>query len=411
MYKRKLGSKIYESNTRTFNRDLTLIIVGIAVYQFGTYMMIGQLANYMRSFGMNENTLGTISAIGSLAGMLALVGGVLGKKIGLKWMVILNHCVALPYPLLCAFWPTPAGFTIASIFSRVPYMFNFGIMVYFYTYRCDADKVKAMMTMSAITHITSIFAPTVGGILIEKIGMQCVLVLTALCYVICTALCCFMTREYYVPSSGGREGEKIAVAGRAEECRLGNFVRDKKNLPIFLLMALCACRYICDTSGPMDGVNMITLFYEDAGMNVMQRSYATTFLSLGITVFLLVGSRMTKKRTSWVILLLATLNAVADLSFLTGSTWIITVCAFFRGARSSWGSFAQNAMNRRLPVENQTTLMSFYAAGYNVMQFAATKIGGTLYDVNSFLPFGLEIALSAIWVGLFFLYERKYGQV
>ena len=382
-----------------------------AIYQFGTFLMIGQLSNYMRTFGVDEKALGAISAIGSLAGTLALLGGVISKRIGLKWMVILNHLVSLPYPLLCAFGTTPAAFTAATIFSRLPYMFNFGITVYIFSYKCNSNKIRAMMMMSAITHIVAIFAPTVGGLLIERIGMQNVLILTALCYLICVVLCCFMTEEQRTAADGAEEMPEKAVAV-AEEYKIKNFIRKKENLPILLLIGLFAARFLCDTSGPLDGVNMITLFYEDRlGMSTIFRSYASTAMSVGIVVFLLVSSRLTGKKRLPVILFLATLNVLSDLSLLTGSVWIAVIFAFFRGSRNSLMSLCSSLASDRMPDENRRVLMSFYAAAYHVMQFISTQIGSNLYYVHSYLPFAVEIGITIVGCAGLTIYQRKYGEI
>lgn len=409
-YSRRIGRRNLPSDEKSFNRDLTLLTIGIAIYQFGTFLMIGQLSNYMRTFGVDEKALGAISAIGSLAGTLALLGGVISKRIGLKWMVILNHLVSVPYPLLCAFGTTPAAFTAATVFSRLPYMFNFGITVYIFSYKCGSNKIKAMMLMSAITHIVAIFAPTVGGVLIEHMGMQKVLILTALCYLICVVLCCFMTEEE-------KHLTDVAIehpipASTPEEYKLRNFVRRRENLPVLLLIGLFAARFLCDTSGPLDGVNMITLFYEDRlGMTTIFRSYASTAMSIGIVVFLLLSSRLTGKKRLSVILFLATLNVLSDLSLLTGSVWVAVIFAFFRGSRNSLMSLCSSLASDRMPDENRRVLMSFYAAAYHVMQFASTQIGSNLYYVHSYLPFAAEIVITAVWCAALIIYQRKYGEI
>ncbi len=405
MYKRRLGRKHYESNTHTFKRDLIILTIAITIYQFGTHMMIGQLGNYMRSLNVDEKTLGMISAVGSLAGVLALAGGQIGKRIGVKWLVVLNHLISLPYPLLCAVGSTTPVFVIASVFSRLPFMFNFGISVYFISYRCKIDKIRALLMMSATHYSMGMIAPTIGGRLIESIGMRKVLLLTALCYLICVLITLFLTEECYIDE----DKEIVKDENPLEVNKPSN--RGKGQFPNAVLIALFSCRFLCDISGPLDGINMVTLFYEDIGMGTMQRSYAASFMSLGVVGLLLITSKLTKVRRIIVLLLLSVMGILANISFLTGSAGIVIAFAVFRGSRNSLTSLCQNIISEKMPNEKRVTLMSVYAATYSVMQFVSTKIGSSIYQINIYLPFILETAITVAWLCAIWIAERNYGEL
>ena len=128
-----------------FYIDIFFLFTAEVLWAIGSQMYAGQLPVYMKEIVGNPQIVSFIQSIASFSGILALFGGILTRKVNLKWLTVLCWAVTVPAPLLFSLAHSAALLIIGQAIYSLTTMFGPAVILYIFDYDYPGEKLPVYL--------------------------------------------------------------------------------------------------------------------------------------------------------------------------------------------------------------------------------------------------------------------------
>lgn len=379
-------------NKPSFRRDVALLVAANTLWALGHSMYQSLLPVYIKEFTESTRIVGFIMSIGYITGILTIIGGWLSTKINTKYLVIWAWLITVPAPFIFMLAGSWQMVMIGQFLHALTAIGAPSISLYVFDYPFDGEKMGPYMMVNMGSMICSIFAPSIGGLLAERYGMRLVFGIAFVIYALSTALTFFLTR-YRQPSE--EKTEKKKGSGFSE---IGK--------PVFIFIGfMCILHFAQSIAEPIVSLYLkeVRLFSIDAV------GYAFTALGVGgVLVTAAIKRYDARIGTGKLLIILMTLFIAANLGMGAMATAVLMLAMVLRGVGKAMFGFSQGKVTEIVPGAGKGIVVSLYMSARSLTMAIGSNLGAGLYEIHSYLPFLIEIAVLAIWLGAFALCDRKF---
>ena len=376
-----------------FYIDIAYLFVAEVLWVVGLYMYKGLLPVYINTYVRDPRIVSFIQSIGNVTGILAIVSGYLCKKVNVKWLLVLCWGVTVPAPLIFAFATNTAGFIAGQFLFSLTAAFVPAVMLYIFEYDFPGNKLSVYLLYSMVSSCASILSPTLGGFTATALGMRPTLLIAFALFAVGTLFTMFMSPAKKPPN----RAEAVSVGEKKEPFNMKAHFSRYGNLYAWMVFLLLLPA-IENISEPV-----LSLYLADMrGMTSAQIGYGYTAISLGAMPITLGVKRVSKTRTVLTVLAgLCTIHGLANIGLLGSGLKLLLGILLLRGAQNSTLFFTLGKFTELAEGDNKGMFVAVFIAARSLLSTLANNLGGVLYKVNAWLPFGTEIAALGVWLAAF----------
>lgn len=366
------------------DRDLWILFTSFFLWAFGQGMYFYIWPLFMQDLGATPVQIGTLFSVAQLTMTLTYVGGgLLADRYDRKWVMILSWLIAVPSALVFAratrWTDLLPGIVMFYCFSGMP-AFN----AYVAARVSSTSRASAFSIVYASAPLGMLFAPALGGLLAEVVGMRTVFLISFGVYVAATLVMLPLRSQRPQPASAPALGQDAsagtgAIPGHVTDIKP---VKLATLIPTFTLVTLAyfllfvATPYISPYLRASCGMGM-------AQIGILGSVTAASELALSL-VFGGVGGKWGKVPALAFSLTLFALS-IACLT-LPGGLYLLMLAFVLRGA----ARLAQSLMTAMVPDVSPRHALGRHFGAFGaltgVATVAAPYLGGWLYDLS---PTGL----------------------
>ena len=380
-----------------FYIDIFFLFTAEVLWAVGSQMYAGQLPVYMKEIVWNPQIVSFIQSIASFSGVLALFGGILTRKVNLKWLTVLCWAVTVPAPLLFSLAHSAALLIIGQAIYSLTTMFGPAVILYIFDYDYPGEKLPVYLLYCLVSQIASVTGPAIGGFAATALGMRKMLLVVFVLF-------CLSTLATLAMSSAKPKAQESGEAAAREPFSLRRHLRLYGRLYAWMafFVLLPAIQSIAEP--------LVSVYLAD------HRGFTTAQIGYGFTCTCLGGVLMTSALRRWGnklampinLAILAALFAAADLGFMGMGFVLMLAMLLLRGAskttifyeQGNFTSLCESAGPRK------GMFVSGFIAARSLAVTAANNLGGALYVRAPSLPFLAELAGVTLWMAAFLLFAR-----
>ena len=380
-----------------FYIDIFFLFTAEVLWAIGSQMYAGQLPVYMKEIVGNPQIVSFIQSIASFSGILALFGGILTRKVNLKWLTVLCWAVTVPAPLLFSLAHSAALLIIGQAIYSLTTMFGPAVILYIFDYDYPGEKLPVYLLYCLVSQIASVTGPVIGGYVATALGMRRMLLVVFVLF-------CLSTLATLAMSRAKPKAEESGEAAAHEPFSLRRHLRLYGRLYAWMafFVLLPAIQSIAEP--------LVSVYLAD------HRGFTTAQLGYGFTCTCLGGVLMTSALRRWGnklampinLAILAALFAAADLGFMGMGFVLMLAMLLLRGASKTTIFYEQG--NFTSLCESAGPRKGMFVSGFIAVRSlavtAANNLGGALYVRAPSLPFLAELAGAALWMAAFLLFAR-----
>ena len=408
-----MGIKIYDWIKNEFallRGNLLVLILSTSILRFGGSLIAPFTSIYFRELGASPSIIGLLGSTGSAVTLLVKIpGGFIADKYGRRKLIVTLTYVHIVASAFYAFAPSWKYIAIGIIISRLLEVYNPALTAIFADSIPPEKRGAGYALRSMITGIVAVFAPTVGGLLIEEYdfvpGMR-----TAYCIVILLYLLAGMIRQFGLTETleNSKKIEFREIFASFKDSFLT--IKDTWNKtplgvkPIILQSVLGGFSW--------------TLFYpfmglyalDNIGMNTLQwGQLGTVELLLGLVTIYPLGKYIdrTSKKRAYVICYLMWIPTLI-LFLYSGSFEHLILFFLLKVVGDGLGGLAHQGLIADLvPRDLRGRTMALMSTLSSIGSIPAGLISGRLYETFPMYPFLLSLGLDILSGIIFVLYLKE----
>ncbi len=386
-----------------FYIDILFLITADVLWTIGYNMYWGQLSVYMNGIVHNPRLVSFIMSLPNFAGILAVIGGFLIRRVNLKWLLVLCWGVTVPAPLIFALaGNAPMLIAGQSIYS-LTMAFEPAVLLYIFDYDYPGDKLRVYLLYRLVSQIASVTSPAIGGAIATALEMRGMLLIVFVLFALSTLATLALS-----PSTKKAPPAPEKTAAAHEPFSLREHLKAYGALYgwMFFFVLLPGIETFAEP--------LLSVYLAD------HRGFTTAQIGFGFTLACLGGVVLTLAVRKWgksvpilaVMTALTAVFAAADLGFM-GTGFVLMLCMLLlRGASKTTLFFVQGTFTELCESAgpNKGMFVSVFFALRSLAMTAANNLGGVLYTRSPRVPFAAELIGCAVWLALFalfFLRQRK----
>jgi len=361
------------------NRDVWLMCVSNFVFAFGEGLFVYVLPNIIRGLQATPAEVGLAYAILSLGSIITPIpGGFLADKYDRKKVIILGCLVWLPVPLL---------FSLASYWTQLlPSMFLYGFFLggsatsaYIASTVKREEMARAFTATSASYWMGYTFSPSIGAYIAQQISINVVFYLTTLFYTLAIIVLMFISSQYATRELNAVKEEDDTYSVRS--VLLWSLFLTMLVFSILLTRALIP-QFLADVYK-----------YDKFPIGIIG---SVTFA--GATLWcLLLGRLGDRWRKSGAVSAGLGVSVIATLVLLlTDNFASLILGAFLMGASYTLWSLMGAIIGPLAPPRTRGRWISVSHTAATSAAFAASLVGGILYETSPSTPFFIFIVAAAM---------------
>ena len=381
-----------------FYIDIFFLFAAEVLWAIGSQMYAGQLPVYLKEIVGDPRIVSFIQSIGSFSGVLAIVGGMLTRKVNLKWLTVLCWAVTVPAPLLFSLAHSAALLIIGQAIYSTTMMFGPAVILYIFDYDYPGEKLPVYLLYCLVSQISSVIGPSIGGAVATAFGMRRMLQVVFVLFALATASTLAMSK------AKPKAQESTADTAR-EPFSLRRHWRSYGRLYGWMgfFVMLPAIQNIAEP--------LVSVYLTD------HRGFSTAQIGYGFTGTCLAGALLTMILRKWGkklpmpvnLAILASLFAAATLGFLGAGFALMFIVLALRGASRTTVFYEQGNFTELSETagSRKGMFISVFVAIRCLIITAANNIGGVLYVKAPSLPFIAEFAGVVVWLALFLVFAHR----
>ncbi len=371
-------------NTKLFNKDFTLVVVGQIISTFGNGILRFALPLYLLKVTGSAFIFSTVSAVAFIPMcILAIVGGILADRLNKRnIMVLLDFITAI---VILVFYFTYESLPIVPLLIVV-LMALYGIVgLYQPTVQASvpllASKdtiLRANGVVNQVGTLSNLLSPFIGGVLYSYFGIDPILVISVICF----ALSSFI--ELFINIPFIKTSRELGIFATAKKDLIESYQFAKNEKPFFIKIALVIALFnMVTTAVIIVGIPIIViqvLQMKEFDLGITQSVFGVGGLFGGI--FSAIASQKLKIKQSYIFLFITSL-CVGLMGFSLGFSFgnmtayiLITIASFILMSSATIFTILIFTM---IQTETPSTLIGKIIAVMIAISLSSQPIGQAIY--------------------------------
>lgn len=403
------------NNTKLFNKDFTLVVIGQIISTFGNGILRFALPLYLLKVTGSAFIFSTVSAVAFVPMcILAIVGGILADRLNKRnIMVLLDFITAI---LILVFYFTYESLSIVPLLIVV-LMALYGIVgLYQPTVQASIplltskdNILSANGVVNQVGTLSNLLSPFIGGVLYSYFGINPILIISVICF----ALSSFI--ELFIKIPFIKIDRELGIFATAKNDLKESYKFAKNEKPIFIKIALVVALFnMVITAVIIVGIPIIII--QVLGMKEFDLGITQSVLGVGGLFGGILSTIISKKleiKHSYIFLLMGSLSVgLMGLSLGFGfsnimSYMLITISSFILMSSATIFTILIFTM---IQTETPSNLIGKIMAVLIAISLSSQPIGQAIYGWG-FEYFGADksyiILIGSSIISLFILMYSK----